>query len=539
MWRDVRTLWHWRWRVLRRTSLAVDAMIFLGLPVGGPLALFLGWQIGRDIPRPAAAVTYVILALVFFLLQAFLLAVTLRRGAATLYQENDLDLLLAAPVRPVAVFLERLLELVLFPGLALTFPVVVFFWGVGVAWQLALWYYPALLIAGVALPCVPIALGAVLLLVLVRYLPPWRLQEVLVGVGIALLVAYQVSVSFVSPTWTQALWQAVQGWLLGEPAAGFWATSPGMWPTNWAAWAVAAAGLGRPDLAAGRLAAFGAVSLAAVGFSVLVSLRLYLSGWARVGDAPVRRRARPISVRRPSRTWVSRPVSALIRKDLTLLRRDPQRLYGLVWPVVYVVGFFFARQGERWRDVRTDTALNFGWVTFVLVLGFALAMTAWPFHVFHTEEKTLWLLRSAPISEETWLAAKFGMALVPTLLVGLAIALGFAFTHNPWAKHVAQAVGLALIQSVGVSALAVSLSPPPRGSTYEAGSNEIDRFLYIAGYLLVTDTVLLVPLRGVSSPILEAAVAAFRVAFLVTATWWIVQASFRMTVRCLRHWEVL
>ncbi len=538
MWRDVRTLWRWRWRVLQRTSLGINAMIFLGLPMGGPLAFLVGWQVARDAVLPMRPLLYPLLALAFLLLQAFLVGSTLTRALFTLYRENDLDLLLSSPVRPAAVFLERFLELLVFPGLALTALVVAFFWGMGVGLQMGLFYYPLLLVAALWIPCIPTALSVIVLLVLVRYVPPWRLEEGLVGLGMLLLLGYQLMVWFGAPAWAQAVWRWVQGWLVGANAAGFWATAPAGWPTNWAAWAVVAAGLGRPSLALGPLAAFAAVSLAAVGLGVVLALRLYLTGWTRLGVVPAQRRPR----RHPGwprfSTWTARPVGAILRKDVTLLRRDPQRLYALVWPVLYVVGFIFARQGNAWRTVRVDTGLNLGWAFYVLGLGFVLAMTAWPFHLFHNEEKTLWLLRSAPVSAQAWLMAKFGMALAPTLLVGLGTALGVAWGLRFGPRDVAQAVGLALIQSVGVSALAASLTPPVSENAYE-GSNDVDRFLYIAGYLLITDTVLLLPLQGLASPTLQAAIQVFKVAFLVGGTWWIVQASFRMTVKALQEWEVL
>src|SRR5690625_368956 len=117
----------------------------------------------------------------------------------TLYGSDDLELLLAQPVNHGRVFGMKVAEVFVNSAglpLLLTIPVLV---GVGVALQAHLLFYPVSVLAALALYAMPVTVGALLALVLVRVSPAGRVREVATAASIIVAAAALVGLRALRP----------------------------------------------------------------------------------------------------------------------------------------------------------------------------------------------------------------------------------------------------------------------------------------------------------------------------------------------------
>ena len=347
-------------------------------------------------------------------------------GAAlnNFYLASDLDLLVAAPIPMRAIFAAKYVEglgigyLLLF---ALGGPALV---GLGVGAGYPWLYFVAVVLVLLLLPLVPESVGTLLVMPLVRIIPPKRLREVLQVLG-ALVGA---SFYFFS--------QLSQGQEMDPETAGRlvrWLSRLNLpfLPQAWPAQSLLALGQGRTVEGLAALAAFSVLSVGLFFLSLLLAERLYYSGWANLHAAPAGRRRRPKREGQPAvdLAFLPRPVQGLLLKDLRLFFRDPQGWSEMLMPVaVYAL---FIVQGLRQNDALGTYA------QFAL-----LAMGAFVFFLANSmvsrlglggigsEAKQVWLIKIAPVAPRRILWAKFIAAYLPYLLLGGLMLLGLTLAHQ-------------------------------------------------------------------------------------------------------------
>jgi ABC-2 type transport system permease protein len=339
---------------------------------------------------------------------------------ATLFAASDLPLLLSLPVPPARVFALKTSELfasaALIPAL-LTAPALL---GLGIERGAPAVYYPAAGLALVALYALPVALGAVLALLLMRIAPAGRVQEIATAANVVLAAGLVLGLRALRPERLQAA--------TPEQFEAFLTTfarlEVGWAPPTWASQATWAALDGR--LSPG-LALLAAAALAALALVARLAAWAYRVGWIRSLDTtPARRDPAP----RPPAWWERRlhragRIGALWTKDLRTALRDPvqwsQLLVLLALAGVYLVSTAsLAVEGQRFRDALGT--LNLAFLAFLLV-GVGVR-TAFP--LVSLEGEGWWLVRTGPVATWQIVAAKAAQALPPMLVLGVAIGAGAA-----------------------------------------------------------------------------------------------------------------
>lgn len=365
----------------------------------------------------ADAVAQRSLEALFLVLMVAVAFSVLTTAVGTLYASEELPLLLTLPIAPERVFALKVAEVfassALLPA-ALTLPVLV---GLGLERAAPAAYYPAALLALVALYALPVALGSVAALVLVRVAPAGRVTEVATAANVVLAAGLVAGLRALRPERLTALSpEEFEGVL-----AGFARLDAGAWPPAWASRATWAALDGRLDASLSVLAA------CAVGSLVLVSrlaAHAYRVGWIRVLDTGRARR----DARRRGAAWWERPLArwgapgALLVKDVRLGLRDPrqwsQLLVLLALAGVYLVSTASLEvPGQRFRDALGT--LNLAFLSFLLVgVGVRVA-----YPLVSNEGEGSWMLLTAPARARAWVLAKFAQALAPMLALGLGVGL--------------------------------------------------------------------------------------------------------------------
>jgi ABC-2 type transport system permease protein len=406
---------------------------------------------GVDVGPFLQSVPILIFTLLFFSILLTSFGVLLQ----ALYLSGDMDFLLAAPVSLRAVFVAKLLQAVLpnFSLLALFgLPVL---YGLGFSEHYNILYYPLVLVVMVALTLAAAGISALLVMLVVRVLPPRRAAEILGFIGATLgLLCGQAGNLFNSFGRNTDI--------SGTQVAGAFGTLT-RFNTLWLPFAWPGRGLmelGGGNWLIGLLLV--AVSLGGCalvfGLALVTAERWYYTGWA--GMQVVTRRKKTVRTRRPATTAVAigaavsprvstpllqrilpAPVWAIVQKDYLLYRRDLRNLSQLISPlilgVIYTLIIFRtggtppAGQGQAPELIMgslqillayssVGMSLFVGWMLLGRLSGMA----------FSAEGKNFWLLKASPLRAIHLLEAKFLVAYIPTFLLGLFFLVGIAVVQK-------------------------------------------------------------------------------------------------------------
>ena len=336
----------------------------------------------------------------------------LTTAITTLYTSDDLPFLLSLPVAPRKIFslkvAETYLNAALLPTL-FTLPVLV---ALGLERTAPPGYYPLALAALLALYAIPVALGSLLALVLVRLSPAGRVKETATALSVVFAAGLVLGLRALRPERLAEMTpEEVERAILR-----FADLEVGWLPSSWAAQAVWSALRGEVALAIYGLAL---LSLGLLWLTARSAALAYQEGWLRsLESGPRRRDPTP----RPPAPWerllyrLGRSGSILV-KDYRLLLRDPTQWSQLL-VLLALAGVYLMSVGstqvelQRFRDALGT--MN------VMFMGFLLAgvgiRTAYP--LVSLEGEGFWLLRTGPIKSSQIVLAKFLNALPPMLLLG-------------------------------------------------------------------------------------------------------------------------
>src|SRR5512138_2742251 len=342
-----------------------------------------------------------------------------------LYLSGDMDFLLATPVPIRAVFIAKLLQAVL-PNFALfcLFGIPMLF-GLGIANSYQISYYPLVILLMIFLALAASGLSALLVMGVVRILPPRRAAEILgfIGAMFAFLCSQIGNL-------TNSFGKDIN--FSGTRLAGIMLLANTRWlPLNWAGQGLVALGEGRWLAGVGLVGATLGLTALTFWFAIVTAQRLYYSGWA--GMQVVERRKRTPAPRTAATTTSSaglarllpKPVFAILQKDFLTLRRDLRSLSQLISPLIFgaVYTVLLLRggnepppgQGEApdWFMNSFQIVLTYSNIGMSLFVGWMLLSRLAGMGFSH-EGKNYWMLKVSPIHPGHLVAAKFLVAYLPT-----------------------------------------------------------------------------------------------------------------------------
>jgi hypothetical protein len=369
---------------------------------------------------------------------------------SSLYLAGDMDMLLTRPVPMRAVFIVKFFSGLL-PQYGLLFVLlgpVLLGYGLGMGYG---WLY---LLTGLAtlllLPLLPIGLGALLVMAVVRVIPARRARDIVSVLGGMLALSFYVLSQFapeVAPYIADIdNLAALQG--LNLP----------LLPSAWAGRALIAAG----EAALLTLAVYGGLfvllSLLVFAGCLVLAERLYYAGWSNMaiqGGKPRRTASgaagapelRESAAPRPwlLRRWATLdPQSAAVfLKDWRLFPRDMRNVQQLIFPIALAGIWIFrllttpqptssAAPAPLLEDtmppgvVEPSTLIGLG-ITYFLCYTISSAIAG---PGISRESRTLWLLKLAPISPLRVLFGKLALAYLPYPLVGTPLLLLLTLLGN-------------------------------------------------------------------------------------------------------------
>jgi hypothetical protein len=349
-----------------------------------------------------------------------------------LYLSGDMDFLLATPVPIRAVFIAKLFQAVL-PNFALfsLFGIPILF-GLGISNGYNISYYPLVILLMIFLALAASGLSSLLVMLVVRVLPPRRAAEILGFMGAMLgLLCSQLG------NFANSFGRDFN--ISGTRLAGILFLSNVRWlPLNWAGQGLVALGEGQWLSGSLLLGATLGFAMVVFLFALITAERWYYSGWARMQVVARKKMTRPSQTNKANTNGIGlrlarllpQPVLAIVQKDFLTLRRDLRNLSQLVSPVIFgalYTLFLLRGNGEppggrgaapSWFMDSFRTVLAYGNIGMSLFVGWMLLSRLAGMGFSH-EGRNYWMLKVSPVRVWHLLASKFLVAYVPALSLGL------------------------------------------------------------------------------------------------------------------------
>jgi hypothetical protein len=409
-------------------------------------------QVGLDVTPFLQSVPVLIFALLFLTILLTSFGVLLQ----ALYLSGDTDFLLASPVPIRAVFVAKLLQAVL-PnfGLIALFGLPVLY-GLGLSEGYNFLYYPLVVIIMVALTLAAAGISSLLVMLVVRVMPPRRAAEILGFIGATIgLICGQLG-NFYNGFGRDTN-------ISGAQANTIFTTIMKMntpWsPLNWAGQGLVALGQGNWLTGLLLVALTLGLTTTAFLFALATAERWYYTGWAGMQVVARKKkkapRVQPSALEAATRNstisraiavpWLQRllphPVWAIVWKDYLVYRRDLRNLSQLISPlilgVIYTLLIF--RTGGQVPAGRGEAPavftqglqflLAYGSVGMSLFVGWML-LTRLAGMAFSAEGKNYWILKASPVRTGQLLAAKFIVGYLPSFILGLVFLVAIAFLQK-------------------------------------------------------------------------------------------------------------
>ena len=340
---------------------------------------------------------------------------------SSFFLAKDLDLLVSGPVDWLKLYGAKLLETIVNSSWMVALMAVPMFTAYGVVYDGG-WWFP-LIALGVFLPLliIPGVLGSMITLILVNVFPARRTRDILSVIavlaagGIVLLFRLVRPERLARPEGFRNLMDFVA--VLRGP------TSP-LLPSEWAAEGVMSFLAYRLDYLSFYL--LWSTAAAAIVIGAVLHRWLYVKGFSKAQES-AERWARAGLLQRVGTTLL-KPLGILRRelvlKEVRLFFRDTTQWSQLILLAVLIVVYVFnikylplTGEGITFFLVNVVPFLN------LVLAGFVLASIAarFIFPGVSLEGRTLWLLRSSPMSMRDLLWSKFWVGTLPLLILAVAI----------------------------------------------------------------------------------------------------------------------
>lgn len=405
-----------RKRYFRIVSVAVLLAALVAFAFGAYAIFKALHSFGQD----GLVVAGLVVAMAFHALLIVALVFDIAATANIFFLSSDLNLLMAAPLRPIKVFGLKYLEALgsgsVIPLLA-GVPILL---GYGLAFGAPYQFYVVIVPLILVFLSVPVSIGTLSGIIISRFVPASRVKEVLGVVGGVLAMGFWFAIQILRPRLAEPDSFTDLGSSVRAVASYADHAVLRLLPSRLASrCATLMVTDGIRDAIAPLLAlAAGAGCLIVI--SMLVAERMYLTGWTRVIPAGSRRKAGPrrALVRRVY-GWLPPVERGILSTTTSLLTRDPQQIMPVAAITIMMAVLPFLLGESRTRLVLSHKLLlqSFTALTFIGSLHLAANATV-------IDGRGFWIVLAAPCSAMRKLTSKL---LVPTLFfVPLASGIAFA-----------------------------------------------------------------------------------------------------------------
>ena len=360
-----------------------------------------------------------LLGLAFLTFFSILLLSNVITALSTFFLSDDLELLVAAPIRSGDLYGARLAETILDSSWMVALMAVPILAAYGVVYAAGPAYYLTAVAVLGAFLVLPAVLGSAFTLMLVNVFPARRTRDLLALIGLFAVAGLVAMFRFLRP---ERLVRPEEFRDLVDFMAVL-RTPTSVWlPSEWAADALMSRLNGVPDWHPFLLLATTAAALVVIGS--WLHNRFYRSGFSKAQEGADRRPGR-VRSRVFERLFAHmRPSTRqLVEKEIRVFFRDATQWSQLVLLSVLVVVYVY---NIRQLPLYTGEQVSFVLITVVSFLnlglaGFVVAAVAarFVFPAMSIEGRLMWLLHSSPTDIRTLFWAKYWVGTIPLLAIAV------------------------------------------------------------------------------------------------------------------------
>lgn len=386
-----------------------------------------------------------------------------------LYLSGDMDFLLASPVPIRAVFVAKMLQAIL-PNFALVclfgLPTL---YGLGWSLHYNFLFYPLVPLVMILLALAAAGISSLLVMLVVRVMSPRRAAEILGFIGAIFGFTCSQAGNLANAYGNHA------SGISGARISGMLMVASTPWlPLNWAGRGLVAIGEGQWLTGLGLVILIVGISAATFQLSLATAERWYYTGWAGMQVVTNKKKKTVRSARAaqvddtPVSQSVSRllsaPVLGLVQKDFLTLWRDLRNLSQLITPLIMGVIYTFilfrnagdipSGNGEA-PSLFMDglrLVLAYGNVGMSLFVGWTL-LSRLAGMAFSHEGKSYWILKVSPVRSSQLLLAKFLVAYLPTVTLGMIFLVGISILEKMSALNFLYSLVTVLLCQAGMAGI--------------------------------------------------------------------------------------
>jgi ABC-2 type transport system permease protein len=434
-------------------------LVFLGALFYGSLAFFQKLAGEEPFGSLLAHKLVEFLFLTFFAILTFSSIIT---SLNAFFLDNDLPMLLTAPQSFGHIYLARFLQTFVMTGwMVILFGLPVFL-ACGIVFEAPLYYYPWMLCVLIAFEILPVALGSLITIILVKAFPARKMQDILIILAVILVVVLYFLFRFIKP---EQLFNPDLFHGFAEYFATLRTPDSPLLPSSWGSIAL----LAPLDGKTGQDGIFFLLTMLSWGlFAIVVGTwvanRAYLDAFSKSQEG----RRLTLTGTNFIQAVFSRLASSrnattkqIYLKEIRSFFRDTTQWTQLMLLLALVVVYLFnfkALDLDRFagitKSLRTMIAfINLGLAGFVL----SAISVRFVLPAISLEGKAFWIIRTAPVSLKHFVWGKFRFYAIPLFIVcEILIVLSNLLLNTPTFIMIFSVVIMGML-SVAITALAIGV----------------------------------------------------------------------------------
>lgn len=357
-----------------------------------------------------------LLSMILLMFFSMLLFSNIITSLSTLYLSSDLGLLLSSPLRFSSVFMLKFVETTLNSSVILVIFGLPVFIVCGQEYQASWLYYAAIPLMLFPFILIPATLGTTITMLLVRFFPVKRVQQVLAVFGLILAAGVVILFRFLRPE--QLVSEIGMNQLLSYIQQNRIPTAPYL-PSTWGAEMLMSLLEHTPMPALENFFRLLAAAGGIYALTLALAKKIYYPGWTGTSESrTVKTVKRGTLTERvlKSLPFLHPTTRALFIKDIKLFWRDTTQWSQLLMLAALLLIYFFNIKSLPLRSMYLKNLisfLNLGLAGFVL----ASIGTRFVYPSTSLEGQSFWVIHAAPVSYRRFLLEKFFIFLFPLLLL--------------------------------------------------------------------------------------------------------------------------
>ncbi len=406
----------------------------------------------------------------FAIVFIFILFTGIAASLYILYLSKDLELLLSLPISFRTVFTYKYIEALISNSYLFFIIILPFLIAYGITSKVPLAYYPVMLVIFISVVSIPTSLGVLIGMVAARYVNPARAKEILAVVGglfgLLIWLSSQIIPRYVqniTPELKSMEIENIRQFILDVFDKPFLKILPSTWGSNTLFF-----------LHNGNYRQFvlsfvfiTAVSVSLIFLCIIISQRIYYTGWSSTSQVISRKRSRKIKAEETKVISGKKygfslfsGINYLIIKDFKLLTRDVRRLVQLLMPMVMFLFIFFwsfSNQINKGGDINffinIETLL---FLFFPLLISGMININVSGNNI-GGEGLKFWIIKTSPLHAKRILRTKIIFSSCITALIGSIFMLILYFLYKPGVLMLAAGLFLLILFSWGDSVICTSV----------------------------------------------------------------------------------